>query len=56
MTNVSEKTMAVSAIMPDAMDEYIAVAADALMSDIKCGKKRVSSLGSARPAAMAHAA
>jgi hypothetical protein len=48
--------MPVSAIIPDAIAEYMAIATGTLMSDPRCGTTRLSSSGSVRPATMAHAA
>src|SRR5262249_14486999 len=55
ITNVRENTMAVSAIIPEAMEVYIAMAAGTLMSEMRCGAK-ASTCGSNRPAMMAQTA
>jgi hypothetical protein len=42
MTNASENTMPVRAIIPDAMEEQIAMADGALMVETRLGKNRCS--------------
>jgi hypothetical protein len=42
---VSENTIPVSASMPEATEEQIAIAADTLMEDTRSGRKRFSKRG-----------
>jgi hypothetical protein len=53
ITKVNENTIAVRDIMPEAMEEKIAVAAETLSGDASPGKMRLSYLGNVSAAASA---
>jgi len=56
ITKVNEKTIAVRPSMPEAIDEYIAIATARLAGCASPGKMRLSMRGNISPAATAAAA